>query len=662
MIVLLEVIALAVACFGPLIPAINETLVNDYLARNMDLAARRMFVANYWRTAFYPFVGSQLFVALAWLGRRLFGVNRRAFAYAVAVVAATVLSFVAHGYSKELKGFLNRGNGELLLIRIQLSLADATHAEAMRSLLETSPTRDDRLRQAREIALKPLTTNPFAALKPVVDFGWWWLAWLIVGAVGVGWATIFWFVGRRVLHWERQKTTNERTFHRLLRKRWLMGLILLAPAIVLALDVWPAGAPPKGSPNVILISIDTLRADHLSCYGYPRPTTPRIDALAEAGVIFDRAVSQSNTTLPAHASMLTGLYPIEHGCNQNRLTGLSSRIDTLAEILLQQGYRTAAVTSAAWVSRRFGLAAGFESFVWRDSSSWLQTKRGLKLLKRMSAQPFFLFLHYFDPHDPYMPPAVYRERFLAPGEDFGVDGNLEHFFQRVSMRSPDPRKVEALKKLYDGEIRYVDNSVDALFRWLHNHKLLDNTLVIITADHGESFGENGAWAHGTALYSQQIHVPLIIVYPPRFSPGTHRRELVEASVNLLPTILDVVGIKQTPRLGRGSLAGAAPPSPRVYSESSLSPIPQYAVQDAAWKLIASSMEGRLDRRRAVLFSTTEWIDNHDMAARLPDLAAAYLNLLGGYFLLGRQANLPHGSPPSLSPAEMEQLRSLGYIR
>jgi arylsulfatase len=429
----------------------------------------------------------------------------------------------------------------------------------------------------------------------------------------------------------------------------------------LSLNARPS-PPADRPPNVLLISIDTLRADHVGCYGYARQTTPKIDAMAARGVIFERAISQSNTTLPAHASMLTGLYPIEHGCDPARQTALSPRVDTLAEIMLQHGYHTAAVTSVSWVSAEFGLDQGFERFLYHERSAAPQVKRALRLLADFGDRPFFLFVHLFDPHSPYTPPAQYHDMFLAPGEDRGVDGDIMRFFATRDMRAPDPHAVDILRKLYDGEIRYVDDYLGRIFRWLDEHKKLDDTVVIVTADHGESFGENGAWVHGTALYAQQLHVPLIIAYPRRVQPGTRRAELVEASVNILPTILDLVGIPAPARVGRGSLLVRRAAPTRVFSENMLSLLPQYAVQDDTWKLTTVLANGRLNRASAQLFRTAEWTDAHDLAAQYPDVVSEYLGRLESYFTFGHGHQTPAAAPASLSPATIQQLRSLGYLR
>jgi len=312
----------------------------------------------------------------------------------------------------------------------------------------------------------------------------------------------------------------------------------------------------KKSPNIILISIDTLRADRLSCYGYHRQTSPHLDAVARESLVFKNAYSTASWTPPAHASMFTGLYPSQHGVvDQNRL---SENIPTIAELLQRNGYRTAGLVNNSQVGQLTGLERGHEYFVevWRgieerqffkralalaqyhakrllhlaDDGAQLTTKLAVNWLKKREreAQPFYLFLHYIDVHNPMRPPRPFRFRFLNKSLRRRIDmrkiwrvadNPLICYTDDLEL-SPD--EIEAIKCLYDEELAYVDSQLGILFAYLRQAHLLDDTLLIITADHGEHFGEHGHFSHVASVYEPIIHIPLMIRPPGGMD---HRREV-----------------------------------------------------------------------------------------------------------------------------------------
>ena len=328
-------------------------------------------------------------------------------------------------------------------------------------------------------------------------------------------------------------------------------------------------------PNVLLISIDTLRADHVSCYGYERETTPNIDRLAAAGTRFSRAYGTAVWTPPAHGSMLTGLYPSQHGVvDENRL---DDSIPTVAEMLSADGYATVGIVNNSQVGELTALHRGHQTFheVWKGVRSRNVLERALRLAHRKyrearglndhgarrttelakrwieehpsSTTPFYMFLHYIEPHNPLLAPEPFRHRFTnRAGADMDrrkVDRVAENplvcYTDAIELTREE---VEFIKGLYDGEIAYIDTLVGDLIECLKRTGCFDDTLILITADHGEHFGEHGHFSHVSSLYEPIVHVPLIVRFP-----DTHERigvqdELVQ-HVDIVPTITDLTGAK-----------------------------------------------------------------------------------------------------------------------
>lgn len=284
--------------------------------------------------------------------------------------------------------------------------------------------------------------------------------------------------------------------------------------------------PPVKAPkfNILFISIDTLRADRLGCYGYSDVQTPNIDQLAKEGALFSQCYTPVPITLPAHTSMMTGQYPLSHGVRNNGTFLAPPELETLAEILKARGYQTSAFIGAFVLDRRFGLDQGFDLYndylkkdktqplllynerkaedVVSEAQNWLTTH---------GSEPFFLFLHCFDPHAPYEPP----EPFAA-----AYKGNP-----------------------YDGEISYVDQMLGKLFTTLKNLDIWDKTLVILTSDHGEGLGEHGEKTHAIFIYDATMHVPLIFRYP-AILPQNVEIDRQVSIIDIFPTILELVGAKE----------------------------------------------------------------------------------------------------------------------
>jgi arylsulfatase A-like enzyme/Flp pilus assembly protein TadD len=303
------------------------------------------------------------------------------------------------------------------------------------------------------------------------------------------------------------------------------------------------GEPPR--PNLVLLSVDTLRADHLSCYGSDSISTPHFDRLAREGVLFEDVSTVAPTTLPAHASLLTGVSPAIHGARDNVGFRVRDDIPTLATILKEAGYRTGGFVGSFVLDSRFGLARGFDVY----SDEMPETERGL-LERRGDAVlkaamdwidgdregPFFAFLHFYDPHRPYDPP----EAFGTGGEDLGSG--------------------------YRGEVLYVDSLLGTLLDFLEARGLSDSTAVVVTADHGESLGEHGEDTHGFFLYQATLRVPLLVRAPSL--PAGRRIPDVASAVDVAPTVLEILGV-EAPAGFDGVSLFSAPQERDVYAESFL---------------------------------------------------------------------------------------------
>ncbi len=317
---------------------------------------------------------------------------------------------------------------------------------------------------------------------------------------------------------------------------------MYALMILMATPFGCAPKPKEGSPNLILIDIDTLRADHLGCYGYERDTSPNIDKFADSGVLFENAYCQMPTTGPSHASLFTSKYPRSHGVLRNGWI-LDDSLPTLAQILKENGYATAAFVSSFAVSSEFGYARGFDHYdeqfpeeestmlsnrMWEehfveggfDRPADATNREAVKWIEQNSKEPFFLWLHYFDPHSPYVAPGSYEMQFTK-----GVKTPLE----------------EAIAK-YDGEVLFVDNAIGEILQLVKAEGLDSNTLIVMLSDHGEGLGQHGWMEHGMLLYDEQTRILMAMSFPDFIPEGARVSSPVE-SIDILPTILDLLDVE-----------------------------------------------------------------------------------------------------------------------
>ncbi|MBI5375553.1 MAG: sulfatase [Candidatus Schekmanbacteria bacterium] len=303
--------------------------------------------------------------------------------------------------------------------------------------------------------------------------------------------------------------------------------------------------------NIILISIDTLRDDHLGCYGYSRNTTPNIDRLAGKSIIFKNVFAAAPWTLPSHVSIMTSLYPSLH-----RVSGAKDRIDdtrvTIAEALIRNQYTTAGVISVSWLKSFFGFNRGFQEYIEDYESKATPnptaesiTKKAILLLEELKqSEKFFLFIHYFDVHATYDPPSPYDKIFSPEFSSKKTDISRDDLIQEsLRLRSPKEtisrEDLERIIALYDGEIGYVDSQIGVLLNTLDSMGLLNKTAIILTSDHGEEFKEHGSMSHGASLYDEVLKVPLIL-YNPKNTKGIKVQEPV-STIDIAPTILSISG-------------------------------------------------------------------------------------------------------------------------
>jgi len=381
------------------------------------------------------------------------------------------------------------------------------------------------------------------------------------------------------------------------------------------------GEELEGYPNILLITLDSLRPDHISFYNYPLNTTPNIDNLAKDSVVFENAISSGSWTLPAMSSIFIGKYPSRHNATY-RYQKLGDKEITLAEILRERGYNTAGFIGCPYTKTKFGVSQGFKTYkdrldffeyhltfdrfdirnmiyflspnlhkfifnadgeitveeINKDVFKWLD--------KNKNQQPLFLFLMYFDAHDPYNLGTEFREEFTNETRDYNEVNRVlqnENRYENVSAGT-----VRYVTALYDTEIFYLDYHLEKLFNKLDELGLKNNTIIIITADHAEEFNEHGSFIHGLTLYDEVIHVPLIIYYPKEFKAQKIEKRI--GTIDIFSTILDTLQIDIPDNIDSVSLLPLIKKDTEykgkyVFSEIYRRDIKQQAISVGDWKLI-----------------------------------------------------------------------------
>ncbi len=397
-------------------------------------------------------------------------------------------------------------------------------------------------------------------------------------------------------------------------------------------------------PNVVLITIDTLRHDHLGCTGHETVQTPNIDKLASEGVLFEQALSSSPTTLPSHASLLTGTYPFVHGARNNGNFVLSEENVTLAEILRKHGYANAAFVGSFVLDSQFGLDQGFDTyndnmaggsgermFLYEERPAGLVTDAALAWLRMNGDKKFFVWLHYYDPHVTYDPPPPYAERY-----------------------ADNP---------YVGEIAYTDSRIGVLLDALEEMGLLDNSIVVLTSDHGESLGEHGESTHGIFIYDSTLRVPLILRFPPSL-PGKKRIPALVRLIDVMPTLLDLLEIPRGAGIQGMSLMnlvrGSGDAESRVCYAESFYPFYYYGwsellgIRTERWKYVRAPKPELYDLK-------ADPLETKNLFEEKPSTAESMIALMETIVQDREPAAGKQPGEVDVSAETLDKLRRLGYF-
>jgi len=420
---------------------------------------------------------------------------------------------------------------------------------------------------------------------------------------------------------------------------------------------------PDNLPNVLLISLDACRADHLSCYGYSRLTSPFIDTLAEKGIRFENAFVNTHGTPSSHTTIFSSLYQESHSLglfkpgNEMFFFKIPDNFPMLQEILREKGYVTLGVVGGEWFEN-IGLSRGFMESEISDRVSAVESvaeKMG-RLIKKYSNQgkPIFAFFHTFEIHSPYIPPDDYKTIFGDYTSNFIPKSNN---LKKIVSESSKLSKVdlEFIKAMYDCEIRYTDDVLKNFFEELRQLNFFKNYIAVITSDHGEEFGDHGGLLHRGLLYDELLHVPLIIVGN-SVKKGVVDKSLV-SSIDIMPTILANSGIKvDIPMEGRNLLSPASISKQNQMVFSQFSNL-LYSVRTHEWKLIETMFTDKLELYN--LKSDPRELVN--LASKYPDLVDMYKNKLASWRSSRIKLEELNSQSVQYSKEALERLRSLGYI-
>lgn len=471
------------------------------------------------------------------------------------------------------------------------------------------------------------------------------------------------------------------------RGRLRIGVVLLLATTCLVAACGPRPAP---RPNIILITLDVVRPDRLSLYGYEKPTSPRLEALGRESAVFENAFTLSPSTPPSMAALMTSKLPfwpadtkpwggapeIHHGLMRffapgEEVKGLPSGLDTLAEQLQAAGYRTGAVVSNPYVKREFHFDQGFDDFEQFTDADWRPyprgenvVEKGIAWLGRRDERPSFLYLHFMDAHAPYAPPPPWNRFFPAA---YVEDGRSDVALSTAFMKTEDPEERKALfehnSTMFDNCLRYVDTQLGLLFDYLENEGLLDETLLVVHSDHGEEFLDHGNVGHKGTLYDEQLRITLLLHYPPLVRAG--RISNLVRQIDVMPTLLDVLQLSPPYPLDGTSflpLLEGQREKPLDYVVGTI--YKSYYVRSRKWKWIDSP---NFDSRRLFdLESDPDETENR--CSDLPELCSRPDKVLADYVQGRASERMEISSTGQSRPVEGEvsdetvrQLKALGYL-
>jgi len=415
--------------------------------------------------------------------------------------------------------------------------------------------------------------------------------------------------------------------------------------------------------NCLLIVLDSLHADHLGCYGEPKPTSPTIDALAARGVLFERAWSQTSWTLPSTASLMTGLYQDSHGVVESKYM-LGEEFRTMAEAFADAGYECLAFSQNNFASPVFGLGQGFETFAslstepddrGYDDGRMLEEIR--KALSVRSSRPRFIYAHFRRPHAPYDPPQEWRDQFVDAQYEGSVTGSQSDIEMHTDgVRLLGTEDMLHLRDLYQAGIRTVDEEVGQLLAGIEPER----TLIILLSDHGEAFGQHGIAGHSLNSYEELVHIPFIMAHPALISGSTV--DVPVMSIDVLPTVAELMGLNVDADLLQGRslmpelLGLQGEPREAVFTASHIDdPGHMFGVSDGRWKYICIPSKDR----RMLFDLESDPGETVDLASSHPE----HIERLERCFeeWERRQVEPALHLRPELDPVDVKALKALGYF-
>ncbi len=448
--------------------------------------------------------------------------------------------------------------------------------------------------------------------------------------------------------------------------KWIAAAIVAIGCVVFTSCVSKPSVPPR---NLIIITFDTCRADHVSAYGYPRNTTPNVEAFAARSVVFDHAYSTAASTAPALSSLMTSKYPHQHGVLETYSFALSLEENTLAERMAAAGHATGAELGIGVLMPSRRLDQGFEHYgftrytnrqYWRTGDEI--TERALAWLAANHDEPFFLWVHYFEPHQPYnVVPADYLSRF---------DGvpNPDPLLARVPVASPYRERVQRRLNDYDGALAFADSEFGRLISVIESYGLFDDSMIVFSADHGETLGEHGQHGHVFGLWQPVVHVPLII-YRPGVSPG--RVDENVSLVDVVPTVIEQFDLPDDPSLqgralplARSGLLGSSVLATKpeieqadVFAETWFKETRVAMINTGRWKyVVEQKQDGSSSAELYDLADDPEELRNR--ADEKSDLSAQLERDLRAWMI----GDFTKPGLITQKPGELEMLKALGYLQ
>lgn len=443
-------------------------------------------------------------------------------------------------------------------------------------------------------------------------------------------------------------------------KRWLLGLVMLAGVVAIVATWWMTGQ--RRGDNVVIIIIDTLRADSLGCYGFQQPTSPNIDALASESILFEQAVSCAPTTLPSVTAMMTSTYPVANNVRYNGGFRVSDSSITLAEILQQAGYKTAAFIGGYPLVSNRNLDQGFDVYDDDISASSKEcgervknpaqeplertafdvNERAFEWLDKVKNDRFFLVVHYYDVHWPYEPCSPYDEKFEHP---------------------------------YLGEIAYTDEQTGKLLDKIRDLGLGNNTLIVLTSDHGESLGAHQEITHGEHIFDATVKIPLIMHHRKRIPKGRRIGTMVR-NIDIMPTILDFLDIPGSPHSQGSSLlaalSGELKENPILLEtmllfykgkKRGIPPTTTMGLRTSEWKLVSLTWEedGIPGRSDALYDLTRDPLETFNVIDENPDVSSRMLDEMQQMIQAYSNQDVPKGHRIEMDDKTRKNLKSLGYL-